>query len=62
MWTGISIRWPETGGQPNRLYLNNGTSDPWNGVAGADIANDAITGFGVALADVGDPASARLLG
>jgi len=25
----------------NRLYLNNGTTDPWNGVVGSDITTDA---------------------
>ena len=29
------------GVQPNRLYLNNGTADPWNGVTGVDISADA---------------------
>ena len=28
-------------GQANRLYLNNGTADPWNGVTGSDITADA---------------------
>lgn len=38
--------------QTNRLYLNNGTTDPWNGVAGSAITAD--TGFtqSVALGDV----------
>jgi hypothetical protein len=26
--------------QINRLYLNNGTSDPWNGISGINITND----------------------
>ncbi|HXH28247.1 MAG TPA: VCBS repeat-containing protein, partial [Candidatus Polarisedimenticolia bacterium] len=39
-------------GQTNRLYLNNGTSDPWNGVVGSDISTDAGATEAVALADV----------
>jgi hypothetical protein len=39
-------------GQTNRLYLNNGTSDPWNGVAGLDITADAANTRSVALGDV----------
>ena len=27
--------------QANRLYLNNGTADPFNGVTGTDISSDA---------------------
>ena len=38
--------------QANRLYLNNGTSDPWNGVSGSDITADNHSTFSVALADV----------
>ena len=33
----------------NRLYLNNGTADPWNGVTGIDILGSSIS---VALGDV----------
>jgi hypothetical protein len=39
-------------GQPIRLYLNNGTADPWNGVAGSDITADAHDTWSVALGDV----------
>jgi hypothetical protein len=39
-------------GQPNRLYLNNGTADPWNGVSGSDITSDAHDTLPVALGDV----------
>jgi hypothetical protein len=38
--------------QTNRLYLNNGTADPFNGVAGADISSDAHYTFSIALGDV----------
>jgi hypothetical protein len=39
-------------GQVNRLYLNNGMSDPWNGVDGIDITSDANSTNTVALGDV----------
>ncbi|MCP3980261.1 MAG: hypothetical protein GY716_13230, partial [bacterium] len=35
----------------NRLYLNNGTADPWNGVSGSDITTDTGFTFSVALGD-----------
>ena len=38
--------------QTNRLYLNNGTADPWNGVTGVDITADANGTSSVALGDV----------
>ena len=38
--------------EPNRLYLNNGTTDPWNGVTGADITTDAGSTTFVLLRDV----------
>jgi hypothetical protein len=38
--------------QPNRLYLNNGTSNPFNGVIGSNITADVATTFSVALGDV----------
>jgi hypothetical protein len=38
--------------QTNRVYLNNGTSDPWNGVTGADISIEAHTTMSVTLGDV----------
>ncbi|MFC2172917.1 FG-GAP repeat domain-containing protein, partial [Acidobacteriota bacterium] len=38
--------------RPNSLYLNNGTSDPFNGVAGADITTDVHWSWSVALGDV----------
>jgi hypothetical protein len=40
------------GGQTNRLYLNNGTADPFNGVSGSDISTDADSTISVALGDV----------
>jgi uncharacterized repeat protein (TIGR01451 family) len=39
-------------GQRNRLYLNNGTADPFAGVAGSDISTDAHWTYSVALGDV----------
>jgi hypothetical protein len=39
-------------GQANRLYLNNGTADPFSGVSGSDISTDAYTTLSVALEDV----------
>ncbi|MFT5489908.1 MAG: hypothetical protein ACI8V5_000247 [Limisphaerales bacterium] len=39
-------------GQPNRLYINNGTADPFNGVSGIDITSDALDTYSVAIADV----------
>jgi len=39
-------------GQANRLYLNNGTADPYNGVSGIDIACDVRNTRSVALGDV----------
>ena len=39
-------------GQANRLYLNNGTANPFNGVTGTDITADADTTCAVALGDV----------
>jgi len=38
--------------QANRLYLNNGTSNPFNGVTGSDISSDAHSTFSIALGDV----------
>ena len=38
--------------QANRLYLNNGTADPWNGVSGVNVTSDAHSTFSVALGDV----------
>ena len=40
--------------QPNRLYLNNGTSDPFANVLGLDITDDEDDTRGVALGDVDD--------
>lgn len=39
-------------GQINRMYLNNGSSDPWTGVTGVDITKDAQNTNSVALGDV----------
>ena len=36
----------------NRLYLNNGSADPFNGVAGSDISSDAHATYSIALGDV----------
>jgi hypothetical protein len=38
--------------QTNRLYLNNGTSDPFNGVTGTDITADAHRTYTIALGDM----------
>ena len=38
--------------QCNRLYLNNGTADPFAGVSGVDITTDADRTTSVALGDV----------
>jgi hypothetical protein len=39
-------------GQANRLYLNNGTADPFGGVTGTDITADASETYAIALGDV----------
>ena len=39
-------------GQKNRLYLNNGTVNPFDGVVGIDITSDAHNTTSVALGDV----------
>ncbi|MCP4709610.1 MAG: VCBS repeat-containing protein, partial [Planctomycetes bacterium] len=39
-------------GQTNRLYLNNGTPDPFSGVTGSDITSDAHNTYSVALGDI----------
>lgn len=38
----------------NRLYLNNGTADPFNGVTGRDITTDAQNTAAAALGDIDD--------
>ncbi len=38
--------------QANRLYLNNGTEDPFNGVIGSDVSSDEHATMTIALADV----------
>ncbi len=38
--------------EPNRLYLNNGTADPWSGVTGVDIGPDENLSVSLALGDV----------
>jgi hypothetical protein len=40
------------GNQPNRLYLNNGTADPFSGVSGSDISSDAHSTTSIALGDI----------
>jgi hypothetical protein len=37
---------------PNRLYLNNGTADPFSGVTGTDISSDAHYTYSIAMGDV----------
>jgi arylsulfatase A-like enzyme len=39
-------------GQANRLYLNNDTADPFNGVSGTDISTDVDLTYAIALGDV----------
>ena len=39
-------------GQANRLYLNNGTANPFSGVTGTDISSDAHDTRSIALGDV----------
>ena len=39
-------------GQANRLYPNNGTADPWNGVTGVDVTADVGSTLAVSLGDV----------
>ena len=50
----IAINQGDVGGlaTTNRLYLNNGTADPFNGVVGIDISADANFSNGGAVADV----------
>jgi hypothetical protein len=38
--------------QTNRLYLNNGTSNPFSGVTGSNISSDAHSTYSIALDDV----------
>jgi hypothetical protein len=38
--------------QPNRLYLNNGTANPFNGVSGSDISGELYRTYAVELGDV----------
>ena len=38
--------------QANRLYLNNGTADPWNAPSGVDISEDEHSTESVTLRDV----------
>jgi hypothetical protein len=38
--------------QANRLYLNNGTGDPFDGVSGSDVTDDAHSIYAVALGDL----------
>lgn len=39
-------------GAPNRLYLNNGTDNPFQGVVGSEISADVLTTSSVALGDI----------
>ena len=50
--TGTWTWWPGTTNQTNRLYLNNGTADPFNGVTGTNITADAHDTRGIALGDM----------
>jgi hypothetical protein len=47
--------------EPNRLFLNNGTADPFEGVEGADITDDASETHSVMLADIDGNGSLDLL-
>ena len=48
-------------GEANRLYLNNGTSDPWGGVVGIDLTADSGATQEIALGDVnGDGSGPRV--
>jgi hypothetical protein len=38
--------------QRNRLYLNNGTPNPFAGVTGSDVSTDTLSTYSVALGDV----------
>src|SRR5205085_1526824 len=38
--------------QPLRLFLNNGTSNPWNGVTGSNVTTDTVKCYAIALGDV----------
>ena len=40
-------------GQTNRLYLNNGSADPFSGVAGSNISSDTHSTSSIALGDIG---------
>jgi len=44
----VAGNWPG----PNRLYLNNGTANPWEGVSGIDITSDSDNTASIALGDV----------
>jgi hypothetical protein len=44
--------WDDVDAETNRLYLNNGTTDPWSGISGSDITSDAHLTHVVALGDV----------
>jgi hypothetical protein len=48
-------------GQANRLYLNNGTANPFSGVSGSDIGVDAHMTTSVALGDVDRDGDLELL-
>ncbi len=39
-------------GAPDRVYLNNGTADPWNGVAGYNLTAASDDTWGLAVGDV----------
>jgi len=41
-----------TAGQPNRLYLNNGTANPFDGITGINISADTDKTESIALADI----------
>ena len=48
-------------GQVNRLYLNNGTSDPFSGVVGSNVTADEESTGDVALGDVDSDGDLDLL-
>ncbi len=47
--------------QINRLYLNNGTAAPFNGITGSDITSDSHSTYSVALGDVDEDGDLDLI-
>ncbi|OQX27669.1 MAG: hypothetical protein BWK80_04165 [Desulfobacteraceae bacterium IS3] len=48
-------------GEPNRLYLNNGTDDPFKGIVGMNISGDSYSTRVLALSDVDSDADLDLI-